>query len=528
MDDKAIERFRNRRKRLERIHSQREVSVPEVSDDEVQEFLNSKMDSDWLAILSSSQDSHYKVTFCSRASHAEVSATLDEIRGQVTVNEFDQLLSGVREQVLHAVIRPFGLAKVLFKDKDGGNVTTIHNMQQGLPAAKTAHEYRRDSYTKFKAQRSMLDFKKSRINANQQLQDTYTGVFLDVEQTETDHIHPLKAFHVDGGFMLCDERKVNFAADRENFAVTKQEINRSKRDQELNKFETRTVQKKLVKNKNRFGTDGRRTRSAVERGKKTAQKHQPSIGEKSSFYTKEVVSSGSSEAASLGVQQAIGLLLHELASGLVDEARDFFRRWRGGTLSAGVFRELKAGFQRLGRRVISRWDDALKAFVDGGISGFISNLVTFVINCFVTTFKRVVGIIREGALSLLRAFKLLLFPPEGMTRQEAAHEATKIVAAGLAVAAGLGVEEFVSKSLMILLPLLAPLADSIATVIVGILTGIGAAILVYLLDKIDFFGVNRKRKHKLVMAELECMAGAAMAEAEEDFRMFDDPSVQPA
>ena len=53
-----------------------------------------------------------------------------------------------------------------------------------------------------------------------------------------------------------------------------------------------------------------------------------------------------------------------------------------------------------------------------GVSGFLSNLLTFIINNFISTAKRIVTIIRESLLGIYQAFKILFFPPQGMTKQE--------------------------------------------------------------------------------------------------------------
>lgn len=89
----------------------------------------------------------------------------------------------------------------------------------------------------------------------------------------------------------------------------------------------------------------------------------------------------------------------------------------------------------------SKWEDAVKAFRDGAVSGFISNLLTVVINTVMTTWKRWVRIVREGVTSLYCALKMLAFPPEGMTLEQAAHEASKLLVAGAVVGLGVFGEE---------------------------------------------------------------------------------------
>ncbi|WP_329030725.1 hypothetical protein PCP11_31255 (plasmid) [Pseudomonas aeruginosa] len=52
----------------------------------------------------------------------------------------------------------------------------------------------------------------------------------------------------------------------------------------------------------------------------------------------------------------------------------------------------------------------------------MSNLITFLINNFLSTAKRFVTIIREGLLGLVKAFKMIMFPPKGITSSEVLQE----------------------------------------------------------------------------------------------------------
>jgi hypothetical protein len=149
---------------------------------------------------------------------------------------------------------------------------------------------------------------------------------------------------------------------------------------------------------------------------------------------------------------------------------------------------------------------ALDAFKQGSISGFFSNLVTTLINVFVTTSRRLVRMFREGIFSLLRALKILLNPPEGLTFREAAHEASKILFAGVVVVGAIPVEEWLEKQLA-LIPLLAGIAPAASTAIVGGLTALITAFGVYLIEQADLFGVVQERRldgvHSLLDASIE-------------------------
>jgi hypothetical protein len=205
----------------------------------------------------------------------------------------------------------------------------------------------------------------------------------------------------------------------------------------------------------------------------------------------------------MGAQQALGLLLCEFFQAFFDEIKDIYKNgFENGFEQQRFFEILKNRLTRISQRIIEKWKDACKAFRDGFISGFLSNLVTVVINMFVRTGKRVVRIIREGFFSLLKAIKTLCCPPEGMTASEAAHEASKLIAAGLVTVGGIALEQYID-GLIKATPFLEPFADILTTVLVGGLTGLATTFIIYAIDKIDLFKVNDKARHEFVMGKLE-------------------------
>ena len=60
---------------------------------------------------------------------------------------------------------------------------------------------------------------------------------------------------------------------------------------------------------------------------------------------------------------------------------------------------------------------------------------------------RLVRIIRQGSVSILRAVRMVLFPPPGANPAEIWHEASKLRAAGIVVSGGVVLEERVTKAL---------------------------------------------------------------------------------
>lgn len=230
-------------------------------------------------------------------------------------------------------------------------------------------------------------------------------------------------------------------------------------------------------------------------------------GEKGSF-------TGVFEASKMGMQQSIGLLLTEFFSAMFDEISDSYKNGFFDSLETNNFFEaLHLRLSRISLKVATRWRDAIASFKEGAISGFLSNLVTMLINTLVTTGKRIVRVIREGFMSIMKAIKMALFPPVNMTWAEAADTALKLLATGVTVSLGILAEEAVEKSVIVFFntycPLLAPFASAISAVFVGAITGISGALLIYALDKLDLFGIQRQCKHQFVIQELDNLTAAS-------------------
>jgi len=205
------------------------------------------------------------------------------------------------------------------------------------------------------------------------------------------------------------------------------------------------------------------------------------------------------EGAKMGMQQALGLVITEFFTAVFDELLDVYKNGYSTDFEDDrFFSVLKKRLKRIAIRIKAKWKDAMIAFKDGFISSFISNLVTVVINAFVATGKRVVRIIREGIYSLFKAAKVLIFPPENMTYEEALHEAKKLLATGLIVSLGVIVEQYID-TLIKGTAILEPFSDILTTVFVGATTGLAITMTVYYIDKKK----NDKDAVKLLMKQTD-------------------------
>jgi hypothetical protein len=443
-------------------------------------------------------------------STAETRALLDQLRKRWDAERMEQLLGDCRNSVIRGIAGPFGLGRVVAAaDKAGGNVTTVHNAKQDI-YAREEDLYQRGDYADSAYDKARDTYRDSRILPDSQMvQDEYSGDYIDYSQADCDHTYSTKRYHQEGGFMQTAKQKSDFGSDPDNFAMTRNSGNRSKLQRDMEEWHSQEATDRSGRNnKERFGHDNRRVKPAVARGEAAAARHAPTTGDKAAYYGERAALTGASEAGKMGLQQSLGLLLTEFLTASFDEILDAYSNGlRADAPDDSFFAALRGRLARIAKRVASKWQDALAAFKDGAISGFLSNLVTMLINMLTTTGKRVVRVIREGLLSILAALKMALFPPKGMTRAQAGDAALKLLATGLVTSLGVMAEEVCEKAVTAFfgthLPMLAPLAVPVSAVLVATMSGIASALLVYWLDRIDIFGVRQQRDHTRTLEALD-------------------------
>ena len=439
---------------------------------------------------------------------AEADQLIKELEQGFDTARLEEMLRKCQRDVIGAIAGPLGLGKVIaVHDKVGGNITTIHNAEQKI-YARAEDEYNRTDYTgsrnsegkKFEGQGKNSvgsTFTKSQLDDGC-LTDGYTGARIKASDSSPDHVIANSTFHKSGGYMLSQTKKADFATDTDNLVSTERSINQSMRDHDKPEWADRKSAGRDVTNETEFGIDRERFDAAVDLGRKTAEKHEPSLGEKTQFYTKNAAVTGVNEGMKMGTQQAFGLLMVEIFASSFDEINDVYKN---GKQNDSVLEELSVRLKKVGAKVASKWENMIEGFTGGFISGFISNAITMLINMFVTTGKRVVRMIREGAFSLLKALKMMVFPPEDLTFGQAAHEALKLLAVGGVVIGGVALEEVVEK-LILSVPLFVPIAPVLTAILVGALTAFCMTFVCYLIDMMDLLGVIKSDRSKAVVAGL--------------------------
>ena len=434
-------------------------------------------------------------------------------RAQLRDERVEQLMDSCRQEILRQIIGPFGLTPAMFQDQDGGTVTTTHNFKNGVTATEEDHE----SYEGWKKNQNngvdrrsidadLKNKREQKFKRESTITSAYTGKDLPKDgQTHLDHVVAVDRYEKDASanlFQSADRRREVLNSDQ-NLVAAEASINTSMGKKDKQEWAAAARKKDPGKtNSESFGVDNELLQETV----KTAETHIQREQLKDQFKKQgsELASTGLSAAKTQALRQAFGVLLHEFVQHSFVEVN---RLARSPLSQENFLDELIISLKQIANRVVARARHALEALISGGVQGFVSNLLTFLINNFVTTAAKVVTMIREGISSLWRAIKLLLNPPENMSAMDLAREVTKIVVASITVAVGLLMEESI-KAFILSIPILAPIGDVLALGLTAIATGLLSSLLIYSVDRL--FDALQSKGTKL----LEAMEANAQAQVE--------------
>lgn len=410
-------------------------------------------------------------TFNQSVTNEDVHRCLSEIDKQFTRHKYDLLFEGVEDVLVDQLLKLFGLSRSKVMDAD-----------------RDFEFHRKDYLSGFGTTRkSVLETYK---NEGGGFRDAYTGKPID--DPDVDHIVSLKKSHKMGGFMLDKKEKSALGNDQNNLAPTHASINRHKSSRDLREVE---------------GLDKRRTNAAYARADKSIQRHIPQGTE----LARRAATDGVKTGVGQGIQKAFALFFSELLSAIFSEVKDiFYNGWKGREFDIGWFQMLVKRLERIGSRVLNQWKGLATAFSEGALAGFVSATLTALSNMFIRTGKNVVRILREGFLSLAKAIRVLLFPPEGVSLRAAAHEASKVLTTGLVVTGGILAGESIAGTLGNM-----AFSGVLGSVVGSLISGLGSLLVVFLLDKLDLFGVAFEERHAFVMGTLDGRISATERQLDE-------------
>ena len=400
---------------------------------------------------------------------------------------FLDVVNESRQIIIKAVLDAFGLS--YFADRAGGNVTTLYNFKKGITAARDEQRYKeyaskQDKYDRSPYDRVQKSHRDPIIKSDKPIESGYTGKNIPHDgRSELEHIVPAAEIEksAENNLFMSQEERVELAYNEENLTMVEKEINRSKQDMPLDEW----LNKKRKHNPGKgqteaeyFGIDIDKAKALDEKARNAIKKEQRKAAVKKQG--KEILQSGLQEGFKIGVREVFGLILVEFADASIRCIQRIVKMYKKGIYkNKQVLTEFKKALLETKENVIKKYDEMLSRFKSSVLSGFLSTILTFIINNFITTAKRVVIIIRETVYSLVRAGKIMV-GDEYHTHEEKVNAATDLILKSLTVCLTTLIALSIQEALTGV-----PYGDCFSQAVASIVVGLTVAMVTYYFESIN-------------------------------------------
>lgn len=377
----------------------------------------------------------------------------------------------------------------------------------------------RDNYDDVKA-REAYARKRATSTSGQDLMDEYTGrqdirlgdsTVTTEHRANVDHIVPLATIqrNLAGNYALS-RKDIRMIANSEfNFALTNERLNKSKGAKSNSEYvEDRPDLDEATRE--RMLTSERDVREQLYGTARTLGKINETVlgnltdkSAKGRLIRRRVTGKATDQATNYAVGNVVLYLLKPLYWELKDSFKNGFRK---GVNAASGAEAIRVRFGRIKSYLAKHAKEFLGDGVWEFIKGFVSSLIEGIIGLFVGMFRSVLKVIKEGIRIFIQASKILWGKnAKKMTPAEKGDAIVKLIGASVASLAGIGVEALLS-SIGTPKLLRVPLST--------MLSGVVAALFMYLLDKVDLFGVKSDKRYARVKEIFEARVADMKADAE--------------
>lgn len=387
----------------------------------------------------------------------------------------------LEKTIIASLTTSFGLDFLLFKDKQGGEVDTIHNVRNGVwatDAEKQRFEQRGEYDSTPYHQHANYVATGQKDKASQAagtLKDPYRSkVMAAHEQRNLDHVISAKEIHDDGGRVLAGLSGVELANQSSNLQTTHETVNKSKKQTPINEYldklpclisnhekslagdrkrltkmpretsqqqhEASALEDKIRKTESKINElkavdpEGMRKRDAEARAPYDQQINAAYYT--SSKFLHQTARATGSAALAMGTRQMLGLVMAEVWFELREQLPALLDKLKH-TFSLELFVDsISKLLKGIWKRVQARFNDFLVAFKDGVFAGVLGSLTTTVFNIFATTQGMAIKIIRELWGQLVKAIKLMVFNPDQLSFVEQCQAVTSLLSVGVATVVG--------------------------------------------------------------------------------------------
>nr|WP_278989093.1 cobalamin adenosyltransferase [Plesiomonas shigelloides] len=413
----------------------------------------------------------------------------------------------LHQTVVKSLTTSFGLDFLLFEDKIGGDVDTIHNARKNIYANDAEREkyeqrgeYNSDEYHKKHKNYNDTKDKGKAMREAGTLTDTYTGeTFVANATIHLDHVVSAKEIHDDAGRVLAEVNGPDAANHRSNLTHTNETLNISKKAKTMDAFVetlskdyqatqleiaslrsqpslTVNEEKRLASLESKAKANFERMREADE---KAREQYESTINQ--AYYGSSKFANNAARATALngmkmGTRQMIGLVLAEVWFEFRDRLPEIVARHRAHFVASDLLSDMGDALKAIWARIRAKFRTFLEAFRDGAIGGILSSVTTTLFNIMFTTQKMMVRLIREMYNNLIQAFKIMIFNPQNLTAGELAKAVSKLLAAGVAVAVGVIINEALAKIMIF------PFGPELAAFCGALATGLLTVVMNYFLE----------------------------------------------
>lgn len=455
----------------------------------------------------------------------------------------------LHKSMIHNLAINFGLDFLLFEDKKGGNVDTLHNARQDNWASNAEKErYRGRNHYNSHAYHSHSSYKQK---GKQDKKLHQIGLLFDryrnkkMGQSEVRHLdHTISAYeiHHDPARVLAEYDGILLANQDMNLNSTHWAINNAKKNHSMEKFINEIVPTSIKNRKNKLknhemqlkgvGNDTPKDRhkrriledkiqkdkeyinslesidkkamlKADKEARKTYNQELSLAYYGSSKFLNQAGSQAIHQGIQMGSRQVIGLILAEIWFELREAVPSIINKCKANFKLEVCWQEFKNTTKNIFERVKLRFEDIINNFKDNFIGGILSSITTTIMNIFLTSAKLVTRLIREIWSSLIQVIKLIFFNPNKLNTSDLMKETSRLLLTGISTAFGIILNQQLSSTLTI------PFGAEISAFISALFTGILTVGVVYFIDyspmtqKIWYFLNNLKNKYDVFLDHIK-------------------------
>lgn len=433
---------------------------------------------------------------------------LKDLEASLPSEQTQSLFELCEKNVMQNIQQQFGLHYLVDSAKEGGQVSTTHNVRNGIYAndeERLRYENRGeyDSYEYHKDSNYIaINKEQSALKKQGKMTDYMTGREIKRNAgVDLDHKISAKAIHEDRARVLAEKSGAKLANTKDNLALTDSSLNRMKKDKSPEEFIAYKHDKLAeYERKMQDGSLSPKEWEKMEKLKsidddaflKEAQKSKNQIDRKidKAYYGsakpyEELANTTLTDIQNIakgGLKSAVAIVMIEVVRALFFELRATFKNFGNESLK-DIFKRLKERAKIVFENIKANFKGIFEGSIEQSIGAFLSNLALFVINIFYTTAKRLASLIRAGFGSLIRAIKILANPPANMPKEDVAFEATKVFVAGIITALSFLFAEGIDKLIKTICPFLAPISEPVSVTMSALIGGILSTVALYYLDK---------------------------------------------